>query len=40
MKYNSRADYQGGIFYLLNLVEADYPTLMEYVTKIEEEEKK
>jgi hypothetical protein len=39
MKYNSRAEYQGGIFYLLNLVEADEPTLREYVSKIEEGER-
>lgn len=38
MKYNSRAEYQGGTFYLLNLVEADYPTLLQFVQKMEEEE--
>ena len=37
MKYNSRAEYKGGIFYLLNVIEADYPTLLEYVNKVEKE---
>ena len=34
MKYNSRDEYVGGTFYLLDLVEADYTTLREYVNKI------
>lgn len=38
MKYNSRAEYQGGAFYLLNLVEADYPTLLRFVQRMEEED--
>ena len=40
MKYNSRDVYVGGTFYLLDLVEADYATLREYVNKIEEEERR
>ena len=27
MKYNSRDEYKGGTFYLLDLVEADFTTL-------------
>lgn len=40
MKYNSRQEYQGGLFYLLDLVEVDYSVLHDYVAKIEEEEQK
>ena len=39
MKYNSRDEYVGGNFFLLDLVEAEYSTLREYVAKIEEEER-
>jgi len=39
MKYNSRDNYVGGTFYLLDLVEADYATLRQYVKKIEDEER-
>lgn len=38
MKYNNREEYQGGNFYLLDLVEADHRTLEEFVDKIESEE--
>lgn len=38
MKYNNREEYQGGNFYLLDLVEADQRTLAEFVNKIESEE--
>ena len=39
MKYNNRDEYQGGNFYLLDLVEAGQATLTEFVDKIEEAEK-
>lgn len=39
MKYNNRDEYQGGNFYLLDLVGADYATQAQFVKKIEEEEK-
>ena len=40
MKYNNRETYLGGIFYLLDLVEADEHTLRKFVDKIESEEGK
>ena len=40
MKYNNRETYLGGVFYLLDLVEADEATLRQFVDKIESDEGK
>ena len=40
MKYNNRESYLGGIFYLLDLVQVDYRTLENFVSKIESDEGK
>ena len=35
MKYNNRGDYKGGIFYLLDIIDAKDRTKAEFIQKIQ-----